>query len=256
MTDKTNDWDPGSYARFRGLRLRPALDLLMQVGPAPAGEVVDLGCGDGAVAPALRQRFAQRRIVGVDASPAMIARARGYDATVLADIARWVPDAPPAVIFSNAALQWVPDHAALFPRLAGLVAPGGWLAVQMPAQEDAPSHRLLREVAERLWPGRWPDVPARVGEAAEYHRMLRPFGEVSVWETVYLQRLVSVGEGHPVRHFTASTAMRPFADGMTGEERAAYLAAYDAALAVAYPAEADGSVMFPFRRLFMVLQRG
>lgn len=255
MTDKTNDWDPGSYARFRGLRLRPALDLLMQVGPAPAGEVVDLGCGDGAVAPDLRQRFAKRRFVGVDASPAMIARARGYDATVLADIARWVPDAPPAVIFSNAALQWVPDHAALFPRLAGLVAPGGWLAVQMPAQEGAASHRLLREVAEGLFPGRWPEGTPRVGEAGDYHRLLSAWGVVSVWETVYLQRLGPDPEGHPVRHFTASTAMRPFADGMTGEERAAYLAAYDAALEVAYPAEVDGGVLFPFRRLFMVLQR-
>ncbi len=256
MTATARDWDPESYARFRGLRLRPAVDLMMQVGVAPAGEVVDLGCGDGAVAPALRQRFAGRRIVGVDASPAMMARARGYDATVLADIAGWVPDEPPAVIFSNAALQWVPDHAALFPRLAGLLPPGGWLAVQMPGQEGAASHRLLREVAEGLFPGRWPEGPNRVGEAGDYHRLLSAWGDVTVWETVYLQRLDPVDEGHPVRHFTASTAMRPFAEAMTADERAAYLAAYDAALALAYPAEADGGVLFPFRRLFMVLQRG
>jgi trans-aconitate 2-methyltransferase len=79
---------------------------------------------------------------------------------------------------------------------------------------------------------------------------------VSVWETVYLQRLAPVTEGHPVRHFTASTAMRPFVEAMTEEERAAYVAAYDAALGAAYPAEADGGVLFPFRRLFMVVQRG
>jgi len=256
MTDRTTDWDPGSYARFRGLRLRPALDLLMQVGAAPAGDVVDLGCGDGAVAPALRQRFPKRRIVGVDASPAMLAGARGYVATVLSDIAGWVPGAPPAVIFSNAALHWLPDHAALLPRLARLLPSGGWLAVQMPGQEGAASHRLLREVAEGLWPGRWPERAPRVGAAADYHRMLAPFGAVSVWETVYLQRLDPVETGHPVRHFTASTAMRPFVEAMTEAERAEYLAAYDAALATAYPPEGDGAVLFPFRRLFMVVQRG
>jgi trans-aconitate 2-methyltransferase len=232
------------------------LDLLMQVGVVPAGDVVDLGCGDGAVAPALRQRFPKRRVVGLDASPAMLRQARGYHETVLADIAGWVPDAPSAVIYSNAALQWVPDHAALFPRLVGMLPPGGWLAVQMPGQEGAASHRLLREVAEALSPGRWAEAAPRVGEAAEYHRMLAPWGEVSVWETVYLQRLAPVAEGHPVRHFTASTAMRPFVEAMTEEERPAYVATYDAALGAAYPAEADGGVLFPFRRLFMVVQRG
>ncbi len=256
MATATRDWDPGSYASFRGLRLRPALDLLMQVGPVPAGDVIDLGCGDGAVAPALRQRFPKRRVVGVDASPAMLRQARGYHHTVLADIAGWAPDAPPAVIYSNAALHWVPDHAAQFPRLVRMLPVGGWLAVQMPGQEGAASHRLLRDVAEALFPGRWPETGPRVAEAAEYHRMLAPWGEVSVWETVYLQRLAPVAEGHPVRHFTASTAMRPFVESMTEAERAAYVAAYDGALGAAYPAEADGGVLFPFRRLFMVVQRG
>ena len=71
------------------------------------------------MAAALRARFPKRRLVGVDASPAMLAQARGYDATAEADIAQWQPDTPPALIFSNAALHWLPDHATLLPRLAG-----------------------------------------------------------------------------------------------------------------------------------------
>ena len=51
------DWDPGTYARFRDFRLRPALDLMAQIGAVPEGPVVDLGCGDGAVAAALAARF-------------------------------------------------------------------------------------------------------------------------------------------------------------------------------------------------------
>ena len=75
MTERRSDWDPGAYARFRGLRLRPALDLLMQLGSPPAGDVVDLGCGDGAAAASLRTRFPKRRLVGVDSSAAMLAKA-------------------------------------------------------------------------------------------------------------------------------------------------------------------------------------
>ena len=74
MTQSPKDWDPGAYQRFRGLRLRPGLDLLAQVGATPEGDVVDLGCGDGALAPSLRERFPGRRVVGVDASEAMLAQ--------------------------------------------------------------------------------------------------------------------------------------------------------------------------------------
>ena len=144
------DWNPEAYARFRGLRLRPALDLLAQVGDLPPGDIIDLGCGDGAAAAALAGRFPGRRLVGVDASPAMLERASGYDAKVEADIAGWRPETPPALIFSNAVLHWLPDHAALMPRLARFLAPGGVLAVQMPRQQGAPSHRFLRDIAAAM----------------------------------------------------------------------------------------------------------
>ncbi|MFT4150112.1 MAG: methyltransferase domain-containing protein [Paracoccaceae bacterium] len=259
MTDPTNDWNPGAYAKFRGLRLRPALDLLAQVGALPAGDVIDLGCGDGAVGPPLAARFPDRPRIGVDLSPAMLERARatgGYDRLDLADIATWVPETPPALIFSNAALQWLDRHEVLIPRLAGLLAPGGVLAVQMPRQQDAPSHRLMRETAMALFPGRFTGEERPVAQPpALYARLLAGSGAASVWETEYLQRLAPVAQGHPVRHFTASTGMRPILAQLDEVETAAYLAAYDAALTLAYPAEADGSVFFPFRRLFFMLSR-
>jgi trans-aconitate 2-methyltransferase len=252
------DWNPAAYARFRDLRLRPALDLLMQVGALPAGAVVDLGCGNGAVAGALRQRFGERRLVGVDASAAMLAAARGYDALVEADIAGWVPAAPPALIFSNAALHWLPDHTALLPRLAGLLAPGGTLAVQMPRQQGAPSHALMREIAAAMFPALFDlaDWHPQVAAPADYAAILDPLGAADLWETEYQQRLAPVAEGHPVRHFTMSTAMRPFLDRLDPAATARFVAAYDAALAEAYPAQPEGGVLFPFWRLFFTLRRG
>ena len=244
------DWSPGAYARFRGFRLAPAIDLLAQVPDLPDGDVVDLGCGDGAVAGPLRTRWPGRHLVGVDTSEAMLSAARGqggYDRLVRADIARWDAGHPPAVIFSNAALNWVPDHADLLPRLVAMLAPGGTLAMQVPDQTDAPSHALIRALS-----GTTGTVP-HVLQPADYARILSPFGAASVWRTEYLQRLAPVATGHPVRHFTQSTYMRPHVEAMDETDRAAFLDAYDAALRDAYPAERDGSVLFPFARLFCIV---
>lgn len=259
------DWDPARYAAFRDLRLRPALDLLAQVGELPGGDVIDLGCGDGAVGPALAARFKpDHHLIGVDASASMLEKAAArmtqwenplYSALTQADIAQWVPDAPPALIFSNAALNWLPDHERLIPRLVTTLAPGGVLAVQMPRQGEAPSHRLLREVSAGLFPARALPPQSPVLQAGDYAELLLPLGEVRAWTTDYIQMLDPVPEGHPVRAFTESTAMRPFVAAMSADEARAYVAAYDAALADAYPALPDGRVLFPFTRIFFVLER-
>jgi trans-aconitate 2-methyltransferase len=254
------DWNPDAYARFRDLRLRPALDLIDRVPDLPEGPIVDLGCGDGAVGPELIRRWPGRRILGVDASPAMLAKAAetgAYARLDKADAGVWAPDMPPALIFSNAALHWLPDHGALLPRLAGFLAPGGTLAVQMPRQYGAPSHRFLRDFAADMFPGRF-DLQgwqAPVAPPVDYARLLSPLGEVNVWETDYVQRLAPSKDGHPVRRFTESTAMRPFLEKLQTHEARDFITRYEAALASAYPPEEDGSVLFPFRRLFLILTR-
>lgn len=252
-----SDWNPAAYSAFRGLRLRPALDLLAQVPDLPPGDVVDLGCGDGAAAGALAARFPGRRLVGVDASPAMLEKAAGYAAKLQADIAGWQHDSPPALVFSNAALHWLADHDALLPRLAASLAPGGTLAVQMPVNHMAPSHRFLRDIAQAMFPDRFDFTGYRppVAAPAEYWALLAPLGALTVWETEYLQPLGPEPEGHPVRAFTASTAMRPFLDRLTAEEAARFTARYDEALDSAYPRMEDGGALFPFRRLFLILTR-
>jgi trans-aconitate 2-methyltransferase len=253
------DWNPASYARFAGLRLRPALDLLAQVPDSlPDGAVLDLGCGNGPAGPALKARFPARRLDGLDSSPAMLAEALAtgaYDGLVQADLGDWRPEMPPALIFSNAVLHWVAGHDVVMPRLAGWLAPGGVLTVQMPGQHAGPSHALSRATARQLFPDRFaPDTPSPVASPDHYWRLLAGFGAVTAWETTYLQHLAAAPQGHPVRAFTESTLLRPILARLDAAEQARYLAAYDAALADAYPALPDGSVLFPFRRVFFVLQ--
>ncbi|MEZ5796168.1 MAG: methyltransferase domain-containing protein [Paracoccaceae bacterium] len=251
------DWNPAAYSAFRGLRLRPAMDLLAQVPDLPPGDLVDLGCGDGAAAAALRARWPGRRLIGVDSSPAMLDKAGGYDDRQMADIAGWSPATAPALIFSNAALHWLGDHAGLLPRLAAMVARGGTLAVQMPRNFMAPSHRFLRDIAQSMYPDRFDFTGYQppVAAPSEYWAMLAPLGALSIWESEYLQHLAAEPQGHPVRAFTASTAMRPLLDRMTPDEARRFTDRYDEALEAAYPRLADNGALFPFRRLFLILTR-
>lgn len=248
-----SDWSPEKYARFADHRLRPALDLLRALPPLPDGDTIDLGCGNGAVGPALATLG--RPVTGVDTSPAMLDKARDtgtYTALDLADIATWVPDVPPALVFSNAALHWLPDHHSLLPRLAALLAPGGTLAVQVPAMNDAPSHKLWLDLAEKIG-GQVPAHGPGILTPAAYHTLLAPLGKLHLWRTEYFQTLEAGTHGHPVRRFTESTYGKPVLDALAPPDRASLTAAYDTAIDAHYPRGEHGSVQFPFRRLFFTL---
>lgn len=252
----TTDWDPGTYHRFRGQRLRPALDLIAALPDLPAGDIVDLGCGSGASGPTLAALG--HPLHGVDMSPAMLADARAtgaYTTVTQTDIATWVCATQPALIYANAALHWVPDHAHLLPRLAGMLARGGTLAVQMPHQNNAPSHRVWISLIAEHFPGRFdPASSPGILSALEYHRLLSPLGQLFLWETEYFQVLDACASGeHPVRRFTEATFARPVLATLDPGEQAHLIASYEAVMDHVYPRAADGTVLFPFRRLFLTL---
>jgi len=251
------DWNPGAYARFGDLRLRPGLDLLNAVGRMGAGDIFDLGCGNGAMGEALQARAGGRAVIGVDASPAMLEKARqthAYAKLQQADIRDWHPAGRPGLIFSNAALHWVGGHETLMPRLVATLGKGGTLAVQMPHQNKAPSHRVWLTLAQELFPGRvekmgTPGVMAPV----KYEELLAPLGRFRLWETEYYQRLMAERGSHPVRRFTESTYARPVLQALDEDEKAELIRRYEQVMHSAYPVRGDGSVLFPFRRLFFTL---
>ena len=144
-------WNPAQYERFRAEREQPFHDLVALITRRPAGRVLDLGCGTGQLTASLHRRLAAVETLGVDSSGAMLERAHTLEVDGLAftrgDIAVWQPQSPFDVVFSNAALQWVGDHRALFPRLKAMLVAGGELAVQVPANFDHVSHRLAAEIA-------------------------------------------------------------------------------------------------------------
>ncbi len=257
--ERTDAWDPAQYLRFAGHRLRPALDLLGRVDLDRPETVVDLGCGAGNVTRWLAQRWPEAAVTGIDGSAAMLAKAAEALPEVgwrQADIAAWTPERPPHLIYSNAALHWLPDHATLFPKLAGDLAPGGVLAVQMPRNFGEPSHTAMADAARE---GPWIEIlepmlkPAPVHEPAFYQQVLAPLvSDIDLWETTYFQVL----EGqNPVAEWTKGTWLKPMLDALDGDRRDGFEAAYRARVAAAYPPGPDGRTLFPFNRLFIVARR-
>jgi len=249
-------WSATQYSKFEAERNRPIRDLLAQLPLEGVRTAADLGCGPGNSTELLLERYPNALITAMDSSSDMIDAARKRLPAVsfeLADIATWDNPGPFDVILANASLQWVRDHAALLPKLVAKLSPGGALAIQMPDNYNEPAHQAMREIAAN---GPWKDKLARIGlaprnDAAWYFGMLREIaGSVDVWRTTYHHPLPG-GPAAVVEWFKGS-GLRPFVDALEGEERAEYLARYQAAIAEAYTVFPDGTVLLPFPRLFIV----
>jgi trans-aconitate 2-methyltransferase len=173
----------------------------------------------------------------------------------LGDIAGWRPARPPDVIVCNAVLQWVAGHDELLTCWAGLLAPDGWLAFQLPGNFDQPSHAIVQELAASpRWRGllAGAELNQQAGDPAGYVDLLaRPGYRVDAWETTYLHILPG---DNPVLDWTRGTTLRPVLAALDAEQAAGFLREYGERLRAAYPPRPFGT-LFPFRRVFTVVHR-
>lgn len=253
-------WSATQYVAFEAERTRPVRDLLSAVPGTVVRRAVDLGCGPGNSTEVLAARYSGAVISGLDSSPEMIEAARERMPHVrfdVVDIAQWNDPGPYDVILANAVLQWLPDHAALLPTLAGKLSSGGSLAIQVPDNLDEPAHREMRTLAQTAdWNGRLGRVAQALREhhPAEwfYAQLRRSCGRVDVWRTTYYHQMANHAA---LVEWFKGTGLRPFLGPLNDMERKTFLAQYEAALAKAYPTQADGTVLLPFPRLFIVATR-
>lgn len=252
---KDHGWDPDRYLRFGGERGRPFLDLLARLDLRAPARIVDLGCGPGTMTALLPRRWPGADVLGLDASEAMIEKARSVGVPGVryerADLRDWEPDAPLDLIVTNAVLQWVPDHLAALPRLVSWLAPGGVLAMQVPGNFGRPSHALLRELATdpRFAPYLHDVAVPGAHDAVTYLRVLQDAGlDVDAWETTYLHQLAG---DDAVFGWVSTTAARPVLQALPDRLRERFASEYRAQLRAAYPAGPRGTVL-PFRRVFAV----
>ncbi|MGB8313491.1 MAG: trans-aconitate 2-methyltransferase [Aestuariivirga sp.] len=253
------DWLPEAYLRFSDERTRPARDLLARV-PLNAPELVyDLGCGPGNSTALLRERYPQAKVIGLDTSQTMLAKARNDLPEVQfieADLAVWEGDRNADLLFANAAFQWVPDHAAVLLRLLKGLKAGSVLALQMPDNLDEPSHRLMRETAQAgPWASALKDAAGFrevIRTPHDYYNLLKPYcRSLEIWNAAYYHALQGA---QGIVDFVSTTGLRPFLDPLDESTRDEFITAYRAGLAMAYPEMGDGKVLMRFPRLFIAAQ--
>jgi trans-aconitate 2-methyltransferase len=247
-------WDPTIYRRFGTERSRPFADLVARIGAETPRAVTDLGCGPGELTLTLAERWPAARLSGVDSSAEMIEKATAHGGPAefrVGDVRDWRPGPDTDVLVTNATLQWVPGHRELLTRWAAELPAGSWLAMQVPGNFDAPSHRALRQVGAGYGlDGVLREAP--VDDPAGYAALLTAAGAaVDAWETTYLHLLADDGPEHPVLRWMEGTALRPVKAALDENAWQSFRAELAGKLAAAYPAT-QGHVAFPFRRIFVV----
>ena len=253
-------WDADVYLKFAAERTQPSLDLIHRIRLDAPRRIIDLGCGPGNSTAELRRRWPGSTVIGMDNSPEMIdkaARSFPEGAWAVGDVNSWQADEPFDLIFANALLQWLPDHAELCPRLFAQVAPGGALAVQVPAHYDSPLHREILAVSKHpAWNHRL-DAPRNAltkQPPAFYYDVFHSIAShLDLWETTYYHVLAGP-EG--VLEWFRGTGLRPFLEALeSDDDRERFEGMLLERYRETYPRRANGKVLFPFRRLFFVAYR-
>ncbi|HLW80607.1 MAG TPA: methyltransferase domain-containing protein [Candidatus Acidoferrales bacterium] len=282
-------WNPDQYLKFSAERTQPCRDLVARIDVPQMRTAIDLGCGPGNSTQVLLERWPDAQITALDSDVGMIQAAiesHPHGRWIVGDINKWAGEKPaektsgtksattaqqtPAdsapessselydLVFSNAALQWLHDHATLFPLLFSHVAPGGALAFQIPSALDRPAHRLLREMAASLAWRKWfhtGRVRSWHSQDSEfYYDLLAPLASrIDLWQTEYIHVLPNA---EAVVEWYKGTGMRPYLTAITDDaDRDKFLAEYREKIRAAYRPRPDGHILFPFLRLFFIAYR-
>lgn len=253
-------WNPDEYHRHREARVAPARDLLAMVPDLPYRDGVDLGCGTGEQTRTLAGRFPGARVLGLDSSAEMLGKADTggvpnlrFERGDILDLGGEYD-----LIFSNAALQWLPNHPALLGRLWGHLRPGGVLAVQVPANHDHDSHRLLTQTANGFAAelGGFTRFGTAHGASpvltpAAYAERLDELGGVDVVSLSRVYPVVLPGaEG--VLDWTRGTALVPYLSRLGPRDGERFVAAYLERLRERWPGD---RVYYAFTRVLFAARK-
>lgn len=252
------DWNPGQYLKFEQERTQPVYDLIARI-PLPESEVkriVDVGCGPGNSTAALKERFPNAYILGIDSSQGMIDAAKSAYPLLdfmLCDASASLHTLPGGfdVVFSNACIQWVPDHNVLIPALVGLLRKGGCLAVQTPMNYKEPIHIIIERLVREVWQDKLKGsrIFYNLEQSAYYDILSEICSTLTLWETIYFHNLRGHGD---IIEWYRSTGLRPYLSALSPEDAAKFEADVYEQLLSAYPLQANGSVIFRFPRFFFV----
>ena len=250
------DWNPGLYLKFRNERTRPSIDLVSRIDMPDPHEIIDIGCGPGNSTEILSERWPDCRITGIDNSAAMIEQARSDYPSInweIADASKLDAVKKYDIVFSNAALQWIPDHDTLLCRLVSMLNANGLLAVQVPLYHEMPVSGIIDKKFEELLPGTGFNLDSifTFHSAAYYYGILSALStNVEIWETSYFHVMKSC---HEILEMVKSTGLKPYLEKINDDRiRNNFETSIMKELEKAYPEQPGGYVLFPFKRLFFI----
>ena len=262
-------WDATQYLKFSDQRTQPSRDLVgrLPLDDGTAYKLLDIGCGPGNSTAQLASRYANAEMLGIDSSMEMIEAARhAYPNMTFETLDAAELDTLPSdfdVAFSNACLQWVPNHREVIPAMLRRVKPGGFAACQFTQTIKQPAHTIMREMATEAPFAQYIGASGarpyhHLGgdrfDVGAYYDLIAPLARhAEVWETTYWHALDGY-EG--VIAWYRGTGMRPYlAQLPTDELRQEYERTFVERLSKVYPLQSDGTVLVPMPRFFFLAQR-
>jgi len=264
MPASESPWNPDQYRRFAAERAQPFNDLLARLGDAPVRLAVDLGCGPGELTALAALQLNIGRIVGIDNSPSMLSAAREHASARVTfehgDIEAWTSNGDHDLVLAAASLQWVPDHAGVLSRWVAALAPGGRLAVQVPANAHASTHVVADRLANTepyrsaFGAGGPPPDPVANNVLAphEYARVLYGLGMVEIDVDLHVYPHVLDSTRHAVEWVKGTTLTR-FRTTLPADVYEAFLVDYEREL-VDMMGEHE-PCFFPFDRILFTARR-
>jgi trans-aconitate 2-methyltransferase len=251
------DWNSNLYLKFKNERTQPAIDLVNRIQLENPKKIIDIGCGPGNSTLVLKQKFPQSYILGVDNSPNMIDTAQKDFPEMdfqLCDAGRDLDrlDHDFDLVFSNACVQWIPDHPTLLQKFMDLLQPSGVLAIQTPMNFQEPIHQIIEQVTTSP---KWQEFFSHTRifynlTPSEYFDLLSELSsDFSIWETTYFHRLESPQD---ILTWYRSTGMKPYLDQLPEWKKPAFEQDILSGIEKYYPPQKNGKIVFRFPRFFFV----
>lgn len=252
-----NDWNPDLYMQFRSERTQPSIDLIDKINIVEPKSIIDLGCGPGNSTQVLVNRWPKAKITGLDVSLAMIKKARQdypHQEWIVADASTYEPKTKYDIIFSNAAIQWIPNHKYLLKRLNDMLSDNGLVAVQIPLFWDMPLGEIINSTAIS---DRWKKKTEKVSDLFTIHNysfyydhLSVLFSSIEMWETHYFHIL----DSHlSILKMMRSTGLKPYLNKLDNDfEKKEFEKEVLRKVQNTYSKQKDGKVLLPFKRLFFI----
>lgn len=254
------DWSPELYLKFDKERIQPSIDLVSKIAFDSPKKIIDIGCGPGNSTQVLVSKWPSAEIIGIDNSPAMIEKARmeyPQQKWELLDAGKDRIDGRFDIVFSNATIQWIPDHSGLLKKFNSMLSDDGLVAVQMPLFWDMPLGKTISQISKE---DKWRMMTEGVADlftihntAFYYDHLSELFRSVNIWETSYIHIL----DSHlSILEMIRSTGLKPFLDRLTDDlDRKTFENSVLNEIKKNYPVSKNGKVLFPFKRLFFIAKK-